>query len=66
MLSYGQPSLHSLAWIINICVATQDLVQHAIGSFHAQSTKNCKDPPQILTKLGVFGVLMVLITHADF
>ena len=38
----------------------------AIGSFHAQSMKNCKDPPQILTKLGVFGVPMVLITHADF
>ena len=36
------------------------------GSFHAQSTKNCKDPPQILTKLGVFGVPMVLITHVDF
>ena len=36
------------------------------GSFHAQSKKNCKDPPQILTKLGVFGVPMDLITYADF
>ena len=36
------------------------------GSFRAQSTKNCKDPPQILMKLGVFGVPMVLITHTDF
>ena len=37
-----------------------------LGSFHAQSPKNFKDPPQILTKLGVFGVPMVLITCADF
>ena len=27
---------------------------------------NCKDPPQILTKLGVFGVPMVLIIHDNF
>ena len=27
---------------------------------------NCKDPPQILTKLGVSRVPMVLITHANF
>jgi len=38
----------------------------AYGSFHAQSPKNCKEPPQILTKFGVFRVLMVLITHSDF
>ena len=38
----------------------------AIGSFHAQSTENCKDPPQILTKLSVFGVPIVLITRTDF
>jgi len=37
-----------------------------IGSFHAQSPKNCKDPLQILMKLGVFGVPMVLMTHVDF
>ena len=36
------------------------------GSFHVQSLKNCKDPPQILMKLGMFGVPMELNTHADF
>jgi len=51
-------------WADHIIIAV--IAAFTYGSFHAQSPKNCKNPPQILTKLGVFGVPTVLITHANF
>ena len=36
-----------------------------LGSFHIKSTRNCNGSAWILTKLGVFVVPMVLITHTN-